>query len=113
MGSPRPCSGWTSSITPGRPRRWTGRLSEALNMPAASDSMPNRQPVRTPGDVRRVLATEIERVAADPDHTLRFISMQAAVSGLKSRWLEASAQVLLFALLGAGLLAKDVTLVAQ
>ena len=36
-------------------------------MPAASDSMPNRQPVRTPGDVRRVLATEIERVAANPD----------------------------------------------
>jgi hypothetical protein len=29
--------------------------------------MPNRHPVRTPADVRRVLATEIERVAANPD----------------------------------------------
>ncbi len=36
-------------------------------MPASSDSMPNRHPVRTPADVRRVLATEIERVAANPD----------------------------------------------
>jgi len=38
-----------------------------MNMPASSDSMPNRHPVRTPADVRRVLATEIERVAANPD----------------------------------------------
>jgi hypothetical protein len=36
-------------------------------MPATSDSRPNRHPVRTPADVRRVLATEIERVAANPD----------------------------------------------
>ena len=36
-------------------------------MPATSDSMPNRHPVRTPADVRRVLAMEIERVATDPD----------------------------------------------
>jgi hypothetical protein len=36
-------------------------------MPATSDAMPNRQPVRTPADVRRVLATEIERVTANPD----------------------------------------------
>ncbi len=53
------------------------------------------------------------RVVADPDYTLRFISMQAAVSGLKSRWLEASAQVLWFVLLDAALSAKDVTLVAK
>ena len=36
-------------------------------MPATNDSMPNRHPVRTPADVRRVLATEIERVTANPD----------------------------------------------
>ena len=36
-------------------------------MPATSDSRPNRHSVRTPADVRRVLATEIERVAANPD----------------------------------------------
>ena len=36
-------------------------------MPATSDSRPSRHPVRTPADVRRVLATEIERVAANPD----------------------------------------------
>ena len=36
-------------------------------MPATSDSMPNRHPVRTPADVRCVLAAEIERVAANPD----------------------------------------------
>jgi hypothetical protein len=38
-----------------------------MTRPAASDSMPNRHPVRTPADVRHVLATEIERVAANPD----------------------------------------------
>ncbi len=38
-----------------------------MTRPATSGAMPNRQPVRTPGDVRRVLATEIERVAANPD----------------------------------------------
>jgi hypothetical protein len=29
--------------------------------------MPQGRPVQTPADVRRVLATEIERVAANPD----------------------------------------------
>jgi hypothetical protein len=38
-----------------------------MTRPAASDSMPNRHPVRTPADVRHVLATEIERVATNPD----------------------------------------------
>jgi hypothetical protein len=36
-------------------------------MPAMSDPTPNRHPVRTPADIRRVLATEIERVVANPD----------------------------------------------
>jgi hypothetical protein len=36
-------------------------------MPAPSDSMPRRDQVRTPADVRRVLASEIERVTANPD----------------------------------------------
>jgi hypothetical protein len=35
--------------------------------PAASDTRRNRQPVLTPADIRHVLATEIERVAANPD----------------------------------------------
>ena len=38
-----------------------------MSRPAASNPMPNRHPVRTPADVRHVLATEIERVAANPD----------------------------------------------
>jgi hypothetical protein len=38
-----------------------------MTRPATSGAMPNRPPVRTPADVRRVLATEIERVAANPD----------------------------------------------
>lgn len=36
-------------------------------MPASSDSMSHRDHVRTPAEVRRVLATAIERVAANPD----------------------------------------------
>jgi hypothetical protein len=36
-------------------------------MRAASDSIGPRQQIRTPADVRRVLATEIESVAANPD----------------------------------------------
>ncbi len=36
-------------------------------MRAACDSIGPRQHVRTPADVRRVLATEIESVAANPD----------------------------------------------
>jgi hypothetical protein len=38
-----------------------------MTRPVANDSMPNRHPVRTPADVRHVLATEIERVATNPD----------------------------------------------
>jgi hypothetical protein len=36
-------------------------------MAAASNSIGSRPEVRTPADVRRVLATEMERVAANPD----------------------------------------------
>ncbi len=38
-----------------------------MSRPAATDAMPQGRPVQTPADVRHVLATEIERVAANPD----------------------------------------------
>jgi hypothetical protein len=38
-----------------------------MTRPAAGDPMPHRHPVRTPADVRHVLATEIDCVAANPD----------------------------------------------
>jgi hypothetical protein len=38
-----------------------------MTMPSARDAMPDRQPIRTAADVRHLLATEIERLAANPD----------------------------------------------
>ena len=70
------------------------------NRSAAGDSLPNRHPVRTPADVRRVLATEIERVAADPDldpsrraHSLAELT-RVALRAMELETLEARVQAI-------------------
>jgi hypothetical protein len=71
-----------------------------MKRPTASDSMPNRHPVRTPADVRHVLATEIERVAANPDldpirkaQTLAQLT-RAALRAMELETLEARVQAI-------------------
>ena len=71
-----------------------------MTRPAARDSMSQRHPVRTPADIRHVLATEIERVAANPDldpsrraHSLAELT-RVALRAMELETLEARVQAI-------------------